>query len=49
MCLGAATGILTAQVGEIESIDDFLDEACQMILGEPVSFTTAAVNAPNAC
>ena len=38
MCLGAATGILTTQVGEIESIDDFHDEASQMILGGPVIY-----------
>ena len=36
--LGAATGILTAQIGEIECVDDFHNEARQMILGEPVIY-----------
>lgn len=36
MCIGATTGVLAAQVGEIKAIDDFNDEASQMVLGEPV-------------
>ena len=38
MCLGAASGILTAQIGEIGCINDFNNEARQMILGEPVIY-----------
>ena len=36
MCLGAAPGILARQVGEIKAVDDFNDETCKVILGEPV-------------
>jgi len=34
--LGATPGVLAGQVGEIESINDFNDEARQVILGEPI-------------
>ena len=38
MRLGAPTRVLAGQVGEIESIDDFNDEPCQVVLGEPVIY-----------
>jgi hypothetical protein len=36
VCLGAASSVLTGEVGEIEAINDFNDEARQVVLGEPV-------------
>jgi len=36
MCLGATTGVLAGQVREIESINDFNDEASQVVLREPI-------------
>ncbi len=34
--LGAATGVLACQPGEVQAIDDFNDKARQVVLGEPI-------------
>jgi len=38
MCLGATTGVLACQLGEVQSINDFNDEASQVVLREPVVY-----------